>query len=210
MSRAQLTSLLALAALIWGSWLLVAGIPVGLEYLAPFSATITVVFLVTIVFDRWIWKWGIFHGWLVPQPCVSGTWSVELQSSYASPETGKPLKPFNAYLVVRQTFSLVSVRLYSRETSSKSLSGQIRQNDDGEWVLSGVYLDTPKVKVRDRSHIHYGAFELRVCGNPVTAIEGHYWTDRTTRGDIRSRGYRSETLHSFESADKAFSDKTAP
>jgi hypothetical protein len=208
MSRAQLTSLLALAVLIWGAWLLVAGIPVGLEYLAPFSGTITIVFLVTIIFDRWIWKWGIFHGWLVPQPCLSGTWLVELQSSYSSPETGKPLAPFNAYLVIRQTFSLVSVRLHSRETNSKLLSGQIRQNDDGEWVLAGVYLDTPKIKVRDRSQIHYGAFELRICGNPVNAIEGHYWTDRETRGDIHSRGFRSEILSSFESADQEFSKAT--
>jgi hypothetical protein len=133
---------------------------------------------------------------------------VELQSSYHSPETGKPLAPFVAYLVIRQTFSLVSVRLHSRETNSKSLSGQVRQNDDGEWVLAGVYLDMPKIAVRERSQIHYGAFELRVCGEPVTAIEGHYWTDRSTRGDIHSRGFRSEITSSYEAADQEFSKAT--
>jgi len=201
MNRTQIAALLALAVIVWGLWLLFAGVPVGMEHLAPFSGTVSVVVLIMAGFNKWFWKWKIFHGWLVVRPVFTGTWKAELVSNYVLPETGVKIPPIPAYLVVRQTYLNVSVRLFSAETSSRLLAGQLQQSDDGEWVFYGVYWDTPRVAVRDRSQIHHGAVELRLGGaDQISQLEGHYWTDRGTMGDIHARSCVDALCSSFDDA----------
>lgn len=201
MNRTQIVTLLALAATVWGLWLLFAGVAVGTEFLAPFSGTVSAVALILTGFNKWFWKWKIFRGWLVVRPIFAGTWKIELASNFVSPETGAKIPPISAYLVVRQTYHSVSVRLLSAETSSRLLGGQLQQAEDGEWAFYGVYLDTPRVSVRDRSQIHYGAVELRINGAGSTKeMEGCYWTDRGTNGDLHARFCVASLCSSFTEA----------
>lgn len=209
MNRIQITVLLATAVLIWGIWLLVAGVPIGMAHLSPFSATVSVIVLILAGFNQWFWKWSIFRGWLVARPMFIGTWKAELVSSYENPETGVRIPPIPAYLVVRQSYLSVSIRLFSAETSSRLLGENLQQAEDGEWNFFGVYLDTPKVAVRDRSQIHHGAVALCLGGNPVNQIAGHYWTDRETSGDIRADERIAHQCASFEEAEKMFKARIA-
>jgi hypothetical protein len=45
-------------------------------------------------------------------------------------------------------------------------------------------LNTPKAGVRERSEIHYGSTILNFDGFNVTKMDGEYWTDRKTTGEI--------------------------
>ncbi|MDB5289128.1 MAG: hypothetical protein JWL69_369 [Phycisphaerales bacterium] len=49
----------------WNGWK-------GLAGLALSGVTPTAIFY--FVFDRWVWKWSVFQGWLVKYPDLSGIW----------------------------------------------------------------------------------------------------------------------------------------
>ena len=205
MTRIQITAMVSLIALVWGVWLLVAGATLGLEHFAPFSGTVSVVAVVLMVFHLWAWKWIVFRRWLVPQPSVIGTWRVELLSDFTAPDAQKPIQPVIAYFVVRQTFLMISVRTFTRESLSYSLTAQLKPSEDGQWMLNATFMNTPKIAVRDKSQIHYGAVLLHLGGNPCSQFTGHYWTDRKTRGDIKTIDKREKLADGFEEAETLFS-----
>jgi len=71
-------------------------------------------------------------------------------------------------------------------------------------VVSGVYRNEPRQGMRERSPIHHGAFLLRVGGNPATSLEGEYWPDRRTSGEMATLGRRKKAFETFADASAAF------
>lgn len=57
-----------------------------------------------------------------------------------------------------------------------------------------------------RSPIHYGAVALSVRGTPAETLEGVYWTDRLTRGDIQLADRRGDAYETYNAARVAFGD----
>jgi hypothetical protein len=94
--------------------------------------------------------------------------------------------------------------LFTRESSSQFVADELTVGADGRFVIFVVYQNEPKAQVRHRSPIHYGALKLVVQGSPATALEGVYWTDRLTRGDIRLSERRRQAFDNFESAAVAY------
>ena len=82
----------------------------------------------------------------------------------------------------------------------KPLLRRLIHETDGAWSVATVYRNTPKVQVRPRSEIHHGAMWLRLQDDPEASLEGHYWTDRNTRGDIRLSNRRSKLVFSYDAA----------
>jgi hypothetical protein len=123
-----------------------------------------------------------------------------LRSDWKDPITNEVLAPLPAYLVVRQTFSTLSLRMLTPESSSKVVTAEIIKEADGSYRLAAVYRNEPKVSVRDRSPIHYGALVLDIQGDPVKGLVGCYWTDRKTRGELRSLARHVTFASSFNEA----------
>ena len=48
--------------------------------------------------------------------------------------------------------------------------------------------------------MHYGALELRVTGSPPERIEGHYWTDPDTAGELYLSDRKTARAHDLTSA----------
>ena len=61
-----------------------------------------------------------------------------------------------------------------------------------------------KHSVRQRSPIHYGTLKLNVIGNPVSALSGHYWTDRGSLGQLYHSDSKNVFHEDFVSAAKIF------
>jgi hypothetical protein len=80
------------------------------------------------------------------------------------------------------------------------VGAEIRKAEDGTYRVTGVYRNEPKLSVRERSPIHYGALVLDVLGDPAKDLAGHYWTDRSTRGELHSTGRQVVVAASFEEA----------
>lgn len=46
-----------------------------------------------------------------------------------------------------------------------------------------VYRNDPRSLLLEQSPIHYGGMRLHVRGGRVERLDGHYWTDRLTKGE---------------------------
>ncbi len=206
MTRTQVTALLGFAVLTWGTWLLSAGVAVGVEHLAPFSLTVGALVGVVTLFNLYVWRWPVFRSVLSDRPILRGTWQLEMESNFIDEATGQK-KRIEAYYLIRQTYAHLSIRLLTKETTSKTLCAQLSKSDDGEWMLQGTYLDTPDISQREHSQIHFGAFGLRLAGDPISSIHGQYWTDRGTKGTVRSIAHIPSAMPAdFAAAAKQFKE----
>lgn len=206
LSRIHISSFIGLTIVVWLVALWVQGMPVlSLAFLKPFGIVVGAISVVVAVFNRYAWAWPVFRGWYVKRPDIRGTWEVEIQSSWVDPATGKRIAPIVAYAAVRQTLLNLSLRLMTRESRSTLIAHSMEQEADGMFRLAGIYRNEPRIEFQGvRSEIHHGAFALEIHGQPVDSLEGHYWTDRETRGSMQLRRRVSMVYETYESANRAF------
>lgn len=199
-SRLHLSTIILVSAILWGGMLIFDGVAVKSTWFRPFSTVVGVLLMLLAIFDIWAWRWRLLHGWFVCRPDLRGTWRVELESSWKNPDTNAGAGPIVAYLAIRQTFSTMSIRMLTAESSSELVTAEINKANDMTYRLAAVYRNEPKLSVRDRSPIHYGAFVLDVQGTPAKNLVGCYWTDRNTRGEVRTLERHRLIASSFEEA----------
>jgi len=145
------------------------------------STTISINIILWMLFIAWAWKWKIFYPWLVPFPNLSGNWEGTIKSNWKE----KELEPLPIEVSITQNFFNVQVRIKTKESRSYSIGASFDiDNERGFQQLFYTYLNTPKAGVRERSEIHYGSTILNFDGFKVTKMDGEYWTDRETTGEI--------------------------
>ena len=202
LSRLQLSTLIAAAAVIWAAFLIADGVAIDLAFARPFNKVIGWLVLALVVCERWAWRWQWLHPWFVSTPVLHGTWRGQLVSTWVNAE-GQTVPPIEAYVAVTQTASTIRMRLMTRESESELLGGSFVRDGDGLSRLFGTYRNTPKQEVRHRSQIHHGGLFLSVHGEPPRVLEGEYWTDRKTTGSLRFEARTSEIHRRFEDANRA-------
>lgn len=184
-SRHHIGAFLGLAVIAWIILLWIRGTPIGWDHLWPYGLVVSLLTLLAAAFDRWIWAWRALNGWFVHRPDIRGTWQVELKSQWIDPDIGEPPDPIVCYMAIRQTLSRLSMRLMTRESSSSLIADRIVRSNDGVCHVTGVYSNTPNLELRgEQSEIHFGALMLQVIDDPPTSLQGHYWTDRNSRGTM--------------------------
>ena len=119
LTRSQLWTLIAITAALWGAILWAFGVPVSFDLYKPFGTVVGVVGACVFAFERWLWRIAPFCWWLSDRPDISGTWEVELTSDYDSPEPDQRVQPKICYMRIYQTYSTVSMRLMTDESSSE-------------------------------------------------------------------------------------------
>jgi hypothetical protein len=145
------------------------------------STTISINIILWMVFIAWGWKLKIFYPWLVQFPNLSGDWEGTIKSNWKE----KELEPIPIEVSITQNFFNVQVRIKTKESRSYSIGASFDiDNERGFQQLFYTYLNTPKAGVRERSEIHYGSTILNFDGFKVTKMDGEYWTDRETTGEI--------------------------
>lgn len=183
---------------IYSIVLLSSGIqlPEGARLVVSLLPTAAVILLVA--WDLWLWRMpGVQR--LTRRPDLRGFWRVTLTPHPDSviPDGGNR-GPIEAFLEVRQSYWSIHLRLYSKESASKSTAASwlpTFENDvDG---LTFTYLNTPKISESHRSPRSAGACSLEAVSLKPEEIEGGYFTDRFTKGDMslvfvdRSSGHAS-------------------
>lgn len=188
------------AVLAWTGILYIHHEAIKTPWLQHLSTVITVVLYAVIAFDLWLWKLPFLHDWFVKRPVIDGTWAVEIRSNWKHPETQAPIQPIEAYMVVRQTLSTLSMRLFTSESHSQLVGTEIVCSADAQYCVSGVYRNEPRSEVRERSAMHYGAVWLRIVTQPVKELTGHYWTDRGTGGSMEFAHRQRQKFQTFAAA----------
>jgi hypothetical protein len=198
--RLQITIIIGLALALW-----IVGI--------PFGWIVSILFAIALLCEFFLWRFCVFKIWLVKRPCIWGTWHAELHSDWVDPETGLPVPPIHGYMTIWQTYSQLRLQLYTPESSSQMLGVELRCEEDGSFNLVGVYRNEPRYRVRADSTVrpgsamHLGALELKVRGDPAHTLEGHYWTDRKTGGEIVLTGRHAKRYDGYDVAQKELGQK---
>lgn len=118
-------------------------------------------------------------------PDVRGTWRGTLTSYRRDANDKKISDERNVVVVIRQTYTSVSVTLLSPESKSYSGGAVIQARQSEDFVLQYQYQNEPHMSVRDRSPIHSGGGTISIPGLRPAMIEGEYWTARDSRGTMR-------------------------
>ena len=82
---------------------------------------------------------------------------------------------------VNQNLFETKINFKSGESSSKSITANFYE-EYGTKMLSFGYINNPKAIHKHRSPMHYGMCILEI--KDKNNLEGQYFTDRCTRGDI--------------------------
>jgi hypothetical protein len=201
-SEKYIKAILYVVVVAWAVVLLASGQKLSAGLLKPLSTVTSIVVFTTLAFDLWLWKLPVLHGWFVKRPVIDGTWKVEIRSNWSNATAGGSalVAPVEGYMVIRQSFSTLSLRLLTQESSSELVGAEIVCSADGLYCISGVYRNEPRLQVRGRSAIHYGAVWLRIIDEKYKRIEGHYWTDRKTAGEIELANRQKQKFQDFISA----------
>lgn len=209
LSRLHISSFIGLTVAVWLVALWAQGMPVlSWAFLRPFSIVVGTISVVVTLFNKYAWAWSIFNGWYVKRPDLRGTWKVELRSSWVDPKTNEGIPPIVAYAVIRQTMTSLSLRLMTPESRSKAIAYSIDQEGDGLFRLAAVYRNEPRIELQGvRSEIHHGAFALEIHGRPVESLEGHYWTDRETKGAMTLHNRKPHFYDTYDKASEAFGER---
>jgi hypothetical protein len=162
----------------------------------------TIVVIALAIWDKWVWRWKFLYPFS-KMPDVRGTWKAELNSYWEDPTTNQTRGKIEVYLVFRQTFSRVSIRLFSSESSSVSLSANVCTDDEGVHTIATTYLNTPSLEHLSHSPISHGGMLLNVRGGKIVKqIDGKYWTDRLSRGELKMSEHSPNLADGFDDARK--------
>ncbi|MGH7616007.1 MAG: hypothetical protein ACREPM_02140 [Gemmatimonadaceae bacterium] len=209
MNDKQITALVGYVVMALAIVLLVGGAVLPSGFFKGMSTVTSATIVAVAAFDRWLWRWRPLQGWFVKRPYVGGTWRVRLQSSWIPNGKDQPVD-VTGYLVVRQTFLRLSVRLLTKESSSRLRGAEVIGDGDDAFSIAAVYVNEPKYSVRERSPIHHGALVLAVKGSPPSILEGHYWTDRATSGEMQASQRRLDVYDTYDGAEAAYLAEGVP
>ena len=126
------------------------------------------------LFNKWLWKKRPFI-FFTKTPVLSSHYTGSLISDYDKKER-------NAELSINQTFLQVSVRMKTKESSSSSLSCELKSTN-ASILLLYIYQNDPNGEIQDDSPIHYGTawFDLT---DGTDKLYGYYYTGRKTKGSM--------------------------
>ncbi|MBL8725277.1 MAG: hypothetical protein JNK49_14610 [Planctomycetes bacterium] len=180
--RLPISILVGLAACTWVLVLVVAGGEVDWWFARPFSFVVGVISVVLACFDRWVWRWPGLRA-AVRRPDLGGTYWGVIRSEWVNHETGLKPTPISAAVVIRQTYTALTVTVFTADSFSSTIAAELSEEPDGRFSVAGLYRNEPRLSVQDGSRIHYGGLRLYLAG-PDTRLHGSYWTDRDTKGEM--------------------------
>ncbi|QNR09097.1 hypothetical protein [Macrococcoides canis] len=142
-------------------------------FLDALSYSISVTSLIFILFESCLWK---FCYRIHKEPLIFGKYTGVIKYSHQYGEN----KTKDIEVSIEQSYLFSRVYLKTNEISSSSLTSSI-VNENGESVLYYTYITNPKDKYSESNPINRGTARL-VINNK--GLEGGYWTNRKTTGDI--------------------------
>lgn len=155
------------------------------EFIKLLPDVISVDVVLAWLFVKWMWKWPIFKGWLVPFPDLNGTWQGAIQTTWVNEKTGKTPDPIPVILTINQSFVHISCVMRTGEMTSHSYSAEFVFDEESRTrSLVYTYSSKPRPTVAGRSARHAGTIVFEIIGDPVKKLKGQYWTARKTTGEI--------------------------
>ncbi|QWB96205.1 hypothetical protein KHQ89_01820 [Mycoplasmatota bacterium] len=144
---------------------------------------VTVELLIYWIFTQYLWKWKRLYPRVVPFPNLTGTWIGKLNTSFSDPEKNSRIKEINCMLVIIHKYRSIHITFITKESKSHSYSEKlIFDNTLNYKQITYNYANNPKLLLDKRSSNHRGTAILSLIDKNI--LEGEYYTDRETKGEI--------------------------
>lgn len=124
------------------------------------------------IFDKWLWKWIPF----IKMPKLKKEYKGLLKYNFNGEDLNKIIQVF-----IEQTFTNIKIKLKTNEVTSNSIVAEIIE-ENGDFIMYYNYRTNPYSEYSNLNPIQIGTCRLDVS-NPKK-INGIYWTNRKTNGDI--------------------------
>jgi len=163
--------------------------PPTYKYIATIATIISVICIPAFnAIWRWVWKkFPVLNRVVFPD--LNGVWEGTLISTWINPETNLPLPPIPATVTIVQTLFDTSIAMKTGESHSHSTRCLLEADHTaGIFRIWYGYDNRPLSEVDYRSARHEGVAWLEVensMDTNDTRLSGQYFTQRSTRGDIR-------------------------
>jgi hypothetical protein len=189
--------LVGISALAWFSLAYVAQLDLSKvkDFFGLIPKVVTIDLVLIGLFVKWGWKLKIFRGWLVPFPNLNGSWKGMIHSNWIDPKTSKKPGPIPVMLTVNQSFFHISCVMITREMESFSYAeGFLIDPDRQIKQIAYSYTSRPRLNLSERSTPHDGTTVFKIIESPNLKLEGRYWTERATTGEIVMTRFSEERL----------------
>lgn len=169
-----------------------------IEVLKIIPKVVSIDLLLVAIFSSYLWRWRIFHSWLVPFPNLNGTWKGFIQTTWVDPITNERPSRIPAILTIKQSFFKISCIMRTAEMSSRSIIADfILDKDNQVKKLSYTYDSNPIATVKERSQQHMGTMIFDIIITPKQKMNGEYWTGRKTTGLVEMTFWKKEKLEYY-------------
>lgn len=164
------------------------------DYIKILPQVVTIDLILYSVFAKWLWKLKIFQNWLVPFPDLNGTWEGFIFSNWQNPNDKLRIKKIPAILTIRQSFSNLSCKVKTSESTSFSYTEGFKIDEERQLrQLVYSYINRPRISISERSQAHDGTIVLDILLGEEKKLKGEYWTSRKTTGEVVFR-FREKRL----------------
>lgn len=169
-----------------------------LTYTKAIVSASSIVIIGLLAFDSWAWRFWPFR-LFVSKPVLHGTWKLEQRTSYEA----RAHETIEGYLVIDQRFSGIrQIRGLYEISHSHSLAADIAV-DRSHCTLSFIFRTEAGTMHRDGNPPSRGAAVLQIGRQPQLHLQGDYWMERGTKGNLKSVGYSRKLYGTFASAQSA-------
>lgn len=165
------------------------------EFIKILPTVISIDVIIFGIFAQWGWKYRLFRGWLVRHPNLHGTWLGQANSDWIDPSTKKGISSIPVMLTIKQTFLSISCVSRTAEMGSLSYAESFIIDEEKQLkALAFCSTNTPINSVRHRNPAHDTATYLRIIERPERKLQGCYWTQHKTTGEVTFEFYSKELL----------------
>lgn len=156
------------------------------EYFRLISIIIFIDGILITLFIKYIWKWRLLYDWLVPFPNLNGVWKGQVKSTWTNPKTNQRPDVIPAKLTIKQSFLSINCVVVTDKLESFSfVSGFVIDKEKQILQLVYSYNGTTKQTEIEGNNKHSGTIILNIKDYArKLELEGYYWTDRKTTGDV--------------------------
>ncbi|WP_391117382.1 hypothetical protein [Psychrobacillus sp. L3] len=133
----------------------------------------TIFGLVFLLFDKYLWKWGIFYKiGIIKTPNLNGTWEGTLSSSYHEFKSEMP-----ACIVIKQTWTHIFISGIFNQSKSYSISANLDINNGARTVLRYVYLNKNNLVKSDGTMGEHSGMATLEFTLDEGELEGKYYNE---------------------------------
>lgn len=139
--------------------------------------------LLFVLFDKFLWRWSPVIRF-VGRPDLRGTWIGTFDAEWIAEDNTRNRTSGPIALVIKQTYTTLSITLLAEKSKSYSFLAQIRTLESGDFRVDYDYTNKPFLHQRRTMPEHSGSAQLLVTGPRNSAMAGEYWTSRLSRGTL--------------------------